>query len=923
MRREAWNRKNERKLAYAVALSLACASFCFGVFAPPSAALAADVAADALPTGGKVVAGEAAIGAAEAVDGRHQLTIDQTSNRAIIDWQTFNVGNDAAVAFQTWTRDATGARIADPTAMTLNRVVGQELSTIAGRITSTGIFLLTNPNGVLFADGASVDAAGIVVSTAALDAKTFQNDGRLVFVQKKNAADAAIAVNGTLVAKTDNAQAEAALANAVVNIGHPVGTTLSTENNVIRIVADGDITVGANGRMQATATAAHTDGATGETARREGTVVLRTDADADESGTVEMEASAAPQITATHAVVQFEPEKAASGQKDYAAGGTRAHEILQHIASSDAVVAMLVNNTTQLQAMNNHLGSSYALGRDIFAQETTTWNKGAGFAPVGSKDAPFTGTFDGNGYRVYDLTIQRAKEDNVGLFGVTRGARIADTTLVDARIRGQDKTGGIVGWATDGTLLHGDVVRKRDGSASEGAPQNGTEADIKGNGSVGGLVGRLMNSTIDGFSQNASAVSGESSVGGLAGKAESSFLYDSSNTGYTSGTVNLETQPGVGAIQAATGWVGGLVGMATGTVIASRDARTATYNAGSILGGMNAGGLVGYLDGGKIQQAYNTNVPLTGAGTAVNVTSAASPYGAVTGTTNVGGLAGYALKGGTITTAFNAGNVTGGKEVGGLVGLAGSAAGGVTVTQAYSADTNTMAAGTDGRAAFAYRDAQVAGADDVGGLVGHLVNGNITQAYSLSRVTHPQGTAGTAMGLLVGAQEKAGTTGTKAEPVYCLRPSDTETAGALHPIGTKAKKWMDDAVEARTMEAFLSADAITWPSGTWLVKDGAPPLLRALPRPVAPPAVPGSTTPGGGSFGFDGFDASLERPYEFVIRDHRGLPSFGGARRETLEALGMQPLAGGRMLMAPLPGIVLEKAEDPQEKAGNETFDSE
>lgn len=1058
MGREARHQKKERKLAYAVALSLACASFCFGGFVPPPVVFAAGVAADALPTGGKVAAGEATIGAAEVVDGRHQLTIEQTSNRAIIDWQTFNVGSDAAVAFQTWTRDATGARIADPTAMTLNRVAASGgLSTIAGRITSTGIFLLTNPNGVLFADGASVDAAGIVVSTEALDAKAFMSDGRLAFVPD-GSAEAAVTVNGTLVAKTDNAQANTALANAVVNIGHPVGTTLSTENNVIRIVADGDIDVGSTGRLQATTTAAYTDGATGETAQRDGTVVLRADADADEAGTVHMAAGGAPQIVAAHAVVQFEPEKSTGGQKDYAAGGTMADTLRQQIRSSDAVVAMLVNDAAQLQAMNTNLKGSYALGRDIDAQGTATWNGDAGFAPIGSETAPFTGVLDGNGYRIIDLTIQRKTDGDVGLFGVTSGAHILQATLVDPYIRGGSRTGGLAGHAKDKTILRGDVVRKRDG-AGEGMPRM-VEANVIGAGSVGGLVGRLTGSTIRGFSQNASAVKGEQSVGGLAGTAEaSSEIFDSSNTGYVSEMTNLHAGQAAGTVQATQGWAGGLVGLAKDkTVIAAREARTATYNAGSVSGGTDGtggtylGGLVGYLDGGSIQQAYNTNAPLTKAGTMVGAAAGASPYGNVTGKTNVGGLVGMMTNGSTITTAFNAGNVTGVENVGGLVGTAGEKnASAIAIEQAYSADNNTVVVGADGTAHLTYRDAMVTGRENVGGLVGTLTNGNISQAYSLSRIVTPAGAQGP-VGSLIGLQGRV--IGKQTGVVYAVPQADA--AGNVLPSIGSETAWSSVTIEKRTADELMQSARIAWPQDTWLVKDGAtPPLLRAFLRPVsldrqyrydgnvhdvtdipgvyhsaagtgwsavttdgvqtleelgepydaagwlvmsgaaddptdassvyvvdanafwspqlgvdtsknariliaARPALPPDASGGGASGrGSFGFDASFERPYEFVIRDHRrpreridangwfalsgqmlprydgtasfltledtvlrpsGRPYFGGVR---LEALGTQPLAAGRMLMAPLPEIVLEKAEDPQEKAGNELLDSE
>ena len=132
------------------ALTIACALL-------PPAALA-QPAPTALPSGGQVVAGQAAIhqnGAA--------MTVQQGSDRAAIDWQQFNVGRDARVQFQ------------QPSAqsVTLNRVQGSEASQIFGRITANGQVFLSNPNGVYFAPGARVDVGGLVATTHRISLEDF------------------------------------------------------------------------------------------------------------------------------------------------------------------------------------------------------------------------------------------------------------------------------------------------------------------------------------------------------------------------------------------------------------------------------------------------------------------------------------------------------------------------------------------------------------------------------------------------------------------------------------------------------------------------------------------------------------------------------------------------------------------------------
>lgn len=106
--------------------------------------------ANALPTGGQVAAGQVQIQQNGA-----QMTIQQGSARAAIDWQSFNVGREAHVQFQ------------QPSAqsVTLNRVQGPDASQIFGRISANGQVFLSNPNGVYFAPGASVDVGGLVATT--------------------------------------------------------------------------------------------------------------------------------------------------------------------------------------------------------------------------------------------------------------------------------------------------------------------------------------------------------------------------------------------------------------------------------------------------------------------------------------------------------------------------------------------------------------------------------------------------------------------------------------------------------------------------------------------------------------------------------------------------------------------------------------
>ena len=115
-----------------------------------TSALAQTVPAQQLPQGGVVSAGQATISQTG-----NTLNINQTSQRAVVDWTSFNVGTQAQVNFQ------------QPNAQsaTLNRVSDTNPSQILGRITAPGQVVLVNPQGVYFGKSSSVDVGALVATT--------------------------------------------------------------------------------------------------------------------------------------------------------------------------------------------------------------------------------------------------------------------------------------------------------------------------------------------------------------------------------------------------------------------------------------------------------------------------------------------------------------------------------------------------------------------------------------------------------------------------------------------------------------------------------------------------------------------------------------------------------------------------------------
>jgi len=107
-----------------------------------------------LPTGGVVAQGTATISQTVTAQAA-AMTVNQSSQRAVINWNTFNLGSAASLNF------------AQPNAqaVTLNRVSDANPSQIYGRISAPGQVFLSNPNGVYFSPTAQVDVGALTATT--------------------------------------------------------------------------------------------------------------------------------------------------------------------------------------------------------------------------------------------------------------------------------------------------------------------------------------------------------------------------------------------------------------------------------------------------------------------------------------------------------------------------------------------------------------------------------------------------------------------------------------------------------------------------------------------------------------------------------------------------------------------------------------
>jgi len=227
----------------------------------------------------------------------------------------------------------------------------------------------------------------------------------------------------------------------------------------------------------------------------------------------------------------------------------------------DGTTTVRIQTWYDLDAIRDNLGGNYTLMNDLDSTTagydelvSPTANGGAGWQPIGITDNPFTGTFDGQGYEIHDLFINRPYEDDVGLFGyVIEGGVIKNLGVVNTDVTGLAGVGGLIG-GNAGTVSN---------SYSTGNVTDG------GWGWVGGLIGGNAGTVSNSYST--SYVTGYAGVGGLVAFNDEAGTVSNS---YSSANVIGEEI------------VGGLVAGNAGIVSNS-------YSTGSVTGNNNVGGLVG------------------------------------------------------------------------------------------------------------------------------------------------------------------------------------------------------------------------------------------------------------------------------------------------------------------------------------------
>lgn len=131
------------------------------------------------------------------------------------------------------------------------------------------------------------------------------------------------------------------------------------------------------------------------------------------------------------------------------------------------------------------LSANIAVNSDVLVDGALNENH-SGFErwiPIGNDEAPFGGTFDGQGHTISGLYINDESLEGVGLFGIAMGATqtvtIRNVGIKDSYIKGKYHVGGILGFAKNCPMLSMENVYNA--------------AMIEGIGGISGLVGGVSN----------------------------------------------------------------------------------------------------------------------------------------------------------------------------------------------------------------------------------------------------------------------------------------------------------------------------------------------------------------------------------------------------------------------------------------------
>ena len=379
-----------------------------------------------------------------------------------------------------------------------------------------------------------------------------------------------------------------------------------------------------------------------------------------------------------------------------------------------------------------------------------------------NSSTPFTGSFNGNGFTISDLIIDRYYEGtNVnddppsydsfgqGLFGYLNDAEVYDLKILNASVSGFRHVGILAGYTRKSTLsdieTSGELYTRHNGGGLVGTIRENTLvqncssiADVEGDGvdggslRTGGLFGAVHTSTVQDCFTNGTVKGDAMDQGGLAGSIYGTIVggddYDKYDKNSYVGSLIIRCH--ASGTVSGRGAVGGLIG-STNQASVVEDC----YTTGEVFAtSQEVGGLIGNTNYfSHVIRSYSTS-DVTGNGSWVgglvgivcnySVVEQSFATGDVSnGRILTGGLVGHLSTGGVILDSYALGNILGlGGGVGGLVG----SVEGVLLNDKTDPSDDEVLGATILRS---YSIGSPAGPYSIGGLLGDIREGTVTSSY--------------------------------------------------------------------------------------------------------------------------------------------------------------------------------------------------
>lgn len=568
--KDSLNKRLNKRLASLVMLS---------VLSVPWVASAAGnsvVANNMLPGNGKqgtVVAGSIEGGFNGSWAQGNQMNLHQTTQNAIVTWDSFSIGANATVTIH-------GEH--DNFNM-LNYVTGSESSQIYGKLNSYvgdkqgGNIYLVNPNGVQIGNSAEINVGSLHIANKKIDNIDTWNvntDIAKALKQNREMTDAELMSLGYINANKLVFEGE----RVVIDMDRLSGLD-TTKSDALTIVSkpydDKSGSVGDNRKYDIVL-----GSSTPKNAQEWGKYMVF--ADVSDDGTGEMDTTTSTRWHGTTNV----------GNPD--APGQTITEFFTYRWIKDGKELEKIGKETGW-GMGDHYALRYSI--DLTGSDQTPIGNTAGNA--------FKGKFDGLDNSIFGLSIDNSdnsKGKATGLFGFTDGAIMGNVTLIAGNdgvsIQGGDNdTGAFIGHAVNTTVKGVNSTLKVSGTNNVGGIIGYAKDDTGRTYSVADAAGSVQpdsrSSELSNLT-NTGNVSGVSNVGGLVGYMNGGKLSnDEENRVQYKGSYNLGKITGIDNGSDYSYNIGGMIGKAENATVGGTKNTLINYN--TVEGGYNVGGIVGSI----------------------------------------------------------------------------------------------------------------------------------------------------------------------------------------------------------------------------------------------------------------------------------------------------------------------------------------